>query len=116
MRTFRQIQIETREELAMSKSARRALLLSVLGRSATVILVSILGMIGGLAVGGYRAMTVVNALPPSPGTMGFESAGFVPFVIFAIYLAVGAVGGAISGLLTGVAGAILWPRRSSSGK
>ena len=100
----------------MPKSARSALLMSVLGRSAVVILVTILGMLGGLAVGGYRAMTVVNALPPSPGTMGFESAGFVPFIVFGVYLAVGAVGGALAGLLIGVAGAILWPRRSSPGK
>ncbi|SIO58880.1 hypothetical protein SAMN05444166_5845 [Singulisphaera sp. GP187] len=100
----------------MPTSARSARLKSILGRSAMVILVTILGLIGGLAVGGYRAMTVVNTLPPAPGTMGFESAGFAPFVIFAIDLAVGAVGGAIFGLLIGVAGAILWPRRSSPGK
>lgn len=84
--------------------------LSIVGRFGVAILLAGVGLVVGLAIGAYRALMAVNALPPSPATMGFESAGFAPFLLFCVHLALGAVVGAAVGLVVGVAGAILWPR------
>jgi len=97
----------------MPDKRRNKLLLSVLGRSLMVVLVTLLGAIGGLAVGYYRAWMEVNPVPPAPKTMGGETAGVASMVIYAIYLAVGAVGGAIVGLVIGLVAAVFWPRRVS---
>jgi hypothetical protein len=66
-----------------------------------------------MLVGVYRAMIRINDLPLSPATMGFESAGIAPIVLFGINLSLGAAVGTIVGLVIGVVGAILWPRQDA---
>ena len=92
---------------------RKKPLMSIIGRSMMVVLITLLGALGGLLVGVYRAMIQINALPPSPATMGFESAGIAPILLFGINLSLGAAVGAIVGLVIGVVGAILWPRQDA---
>jgi hypothetical protein len=66
-----------------------------------------------MLVGVHRAMIQINDLPLSPATMGFESAGIAPILLFGINLALGAAVGAIVGLVIGVVGAILWPHQDA---
>ena len=83
---------------------------SFLGRLSVAVLLTLLGGIAGLVIGLCRGITAAKALPPSPATMGFESAGFAPAIVVAINLALGAAGGAVVGLVIGVAGALFWSR------
>ena len=48
--------------------------------------------------------------------MGMESAGFLPAILWAVDLSLGAAGGAILGALTGIAWALFWPRRGVFGR
>jgi len=78
-----------------------------------VVPLGLIGLVSGLAFGAYRAVQDIAALPPPPPpkpTLGMESAGFIPVIIWGVELALGAAGGAILGLLIGAVWAILWPR------
>ena len=92
---------------------RKKLLMSIIGRSLMVVLITLLGALGACSSVSTGAMIQINALPPSPATMGFESAGITPIFLFGINLALGAAVGAIVGLVIGVDGAILWPRQDA---
>ena len=85
---------------------RAGLWLSIIGRLLSVVASSLVGLVAGLAIGAYRAMQELAAMPPPSvkPTLGMESAGIVPFIIWGVNLAVGAVGGAIIGLIVGASG------------
>src|SRR5262245_45440321 len=90
------------------------LLISLVGRSLTVVLFVLLGLIGGMVGGGYRAAARVAAIaPPAKATMGMESAGFEPILIWAVNLLIWGIGGALVGLMTGLLWAIFWPRTAA---
>jgi hypothetical protein len=59
----------------MSGRPRSKLLVSILGRSLMVVLITLLGAIGGMAAGYYHAWSVSNPVPPPPRAMGAAGAG-----------------------------------------
>jgi hypothetical protein len=95
--------------------SRGGALISLVGRSLTVVLFMILGLIGGMVGGGYRAAAQVAAIvPPAKATMGMETAGFEPIIIWIVDLLIWGVGGALLGLVAGLLWAIFWPRTAAA--
>jgi hypothetical protein len=85
--------------------------LSILGRFSVAVLLTLVGLIVGAFIGGYVGMKAMNASPPAPATMGFETAGVASMVIFLVDLAFGAAGGAIVGLSIGLVCAVVIRRK-----
>ncbi|QDV36347.1 hypothetical protein [Tautonia plasticadhaerens] len=88
------------------------LLVSTLGRSLLVALITLLVAACGLAVGYFRGMEEANP-DAQMTTLGGETAGIASMIVVAFNLALGTAGGAIAGLVIGVVMAILWPRRAA---
>jgi hypothetical protein len=88
-----------------------SLVLSIFGRFSVAVLVTLVGLIVGAFIGGYVGMKAMNATPPAPATMGFETAGVASMVIFLVDLAFGAAGGAIVGLSIGLVCALVIRRK-----
>lgn len=99
----------------MSEKRLGKILVAILGRSLAVVLITILGAVGGMAVGYCVSWIQFNPTPPPPLTMGAETSGAGAFVIYAMNMALGAAGGAIVGLVIGALVAIFWPRRQRAG-
>jgi hypothetical protein len=101
------------EEVGMTKEPVRQggrIALRILGRFAVVVVTTLVGLISGLAVGGYLGASTAAAAPmPARPSLGMESAGFIPAILIAIHLLMGGVVGAFGGLVTGTIWAILWP-------
>lgn len=90
---------------------RGGVLVSIFGRTLVVVAGTLVGLVGGLIAGAVWGAFQVAALPPPPArmTMGMESAGFLPAIVFVIHLAMGAALGTLAGFVLSLIWMIVMP-------